>query len=344
MANKLRVSIKEKKRHPFWWLITMIEEKRELKNQRGGENRSPLSKKLFISLVIGFILTGLVSSLWCARYVLTGAGPWILILTLGGAYLIYIIPEILMGITLINKSQVLMIVSIIINIIYLFIFNGLFQRPLVYDDEGGVQYHYAFTLRFVSLSCLIISTALGIVLLILLNRSKGSRKKKRAALWATVIISCGLIGSIGMITMVQQRSTLVMMKKQYTKNRRLYENEQLSELSSDVTGIKTAKFAVIPTSKITLNETDVCRDAQNLQDNVVLIEINGKTISSYDCDYLTGDASENEPFSKRQELAAKYNLTMRQHRKKDHQAGKHIKKTEIHWTKKQIDKYQGIGN
>ena len=225
----------------------MIEEKRELKNQRGGKNGSPLSKKLFISLVIGFILTGLVSSLWCARYVLTGAGPWILVLTLGGAYLIYIIPEILMGITLINRSQVLMIVSIIINIIYLFIFNGLFQRPLVYDDEGGVQYHYAFTLRFVSLSCLIISTALGIVLLILLNRSKGSRKKKRAALWATVIISCGLIGSIGMITMVQQHSTLVMMKKQYTKNRRLYENEQLSELSSDVTGIKTAKFAVIPT-------------------------------------------------------------------------------------------------
>ena len=144
--------------------------------------------------------------------------------------------------------------------------------------------------------------------------------------------------------MIQQHSTLVMMKKQYTKNRRLYENEQLSELSSDVTGIKTAKFAVIPTSKITLNETDVCRDAQNLQDNVVLIEINGKTISSYDCDYLTGDASENEPFSKRQELAAKYNLTMRQHEKKNHQAEKHIKKTEIHWTKKQIDKYQGIGN
>ena len=107
-----------------------------------------------------------------------------------------------------------------------------------------------------------------------------------------------------------------MMKKQYTKNRRLYENDQLSGLSSYVTGIKTAKFAVIPTSKITLNETDVCRDAQNLQDNVVLIEINGKTISSYDCDYLTGGASENEPFSKRQELAAKYNLTMRQHGKK----------------------------
>lgn len=98
-----------------------------------------------------------------------------------------------------------MIVSIIVNIIYLFIFNGLSQRPLVYDDEGGVQYHYAFTLRFVSLSCLIISTALGIVLLILLNRSKGSRKKKRAALWATVIISCGLIGGIGIVTMIQQR-------------------------------------------------------------------------------------------------------------------------------------------
>ena len=138
-----------------------------------------------------------------------------------------------------------------------------------------------------------------------------------------------------------------MMKKQYTKNRRLYENEQLSELSSDVTGIKTAKFAVIPTSKNTLNATDVCRDGrdvQNLQSNVVLIEINGKSLSSYDCDYLTGDASEHEPFSKRQELAAKYNLTMPQHGKKDRQAGKHIKKTEIYWTGKQINKYQKIGN
>ncbi|WP_283581816.1 hypothetical protein [Ligilactobacillus hohenheimensis] len=347
MANKLRASIKEKKRPPFWWLITMIEEKRELKNQRGGENRSPLSKKRFISLVIGFILTGLISSLWCARYVLTGAGPWILILTLGGAYLIYIIPEILMGITLINKSKLLIIVSIIINIIYLFIFNGLFQRPLVYDDEGGIQYHYAFTLRSVSLSCLIISTALGIILLILLNRSKWSRKKNWVALWATVIISYGLIEGIGMITTTQRQSTLVMMKKQYAKNRRLYENDQLSGLSSYVTGIKTAKFAVIPTSKITLNSTDVCRDdrdVQNLQSNVVLIEINGKSLSSYDYDYLTGDASEHEPFSKRQELAAKYNLTMRQHEKKNHQAEKHIKKTEIHWTKKQIYKYQGIGN
>lgn len=323
----------------------MIEEKRELKNQRGVfKNGSPLSNKLFISLVIGFILTGLVGSLWCARYVLTGAGPWILVFTLGGAYVIYIIPEILMGITLINRNKILMIASIIVNIIYLFTFNGLFQRPLVYDDEGGIQYHYAFTWRFVSLSCLIISTALGIILLILINRSKWSRKKNGAALWAIVIISCGLIGSIGIITTIQQRSTLVMMKKQYTKNRRSYENGQLSELSSDVSGIKTAKFAVIPTSKITLNETNVCRDAQNLQDNVVLIGINGKPISSYDYDYLTDKASENEPFGKRQELAAKYNLTMRQHEKKDHQAGKHIKKTEVHWTEKQIDKYQKIGN
>lgn len=134
-----------------------------------------------------------------------------------------------------------------------------------------------------------------------------------------------------------------MMKKQYTKNLKSYENDQLSELGANVTGIKTAKFAVIPTSKITLSSTDICGDNSNLQSNVVLIEINSKPISSYDYDYLIGQASENEPFSKRQELAAKYNLIMRQHEKTDNQSVKHIKKTEIHWTEKQIDKYQGIG-
>lgn len=173
----------------------MTEEKREQKNQCGVfKNRSPLFKNLFINLATGYILTGLFGSPWCARDILTGAGPWILIITFGTAYVIFIVPEILMGIALKNKNKELVTVSVVVNIIYLFIFGGFFQRPLVYDDEGGVQYHYAFGWRFVSLSCLIISIALGIALLILINHSKWSLKKNMVALCATIIISCGLIG------------------------------------------------------------------------------------------------------------------------------------------------------
>lgn len=322
----------------------MIKKKRKSKNQRGFfKNRSLLFKSLFINLAIGYILTGLIGSLWCARSILTGAGPWILIFTFGTVYVIFIVPEILMGIALKNKNKGFVTASIIVNIIYLIIFGGLFNRPLVYDDEAGVQYHYAFDWRFVSLSCLIISIALGITLLILINHSKWSLKKNIVALCATVITSCGLIGNLGILTVVQRHSTLAMMKEQYIKNRKAYENEQLSELDSNVTGIKTAKFAVIPTSKITLESTDVCGDDHDLQSNVVLIEINGKSISSYDYDYLIGQASENEPFSKRQELAVKYNLTMRPHEKTDHQSVKRVKKAEVHWTEKQIDKYKNVG-
>ena len=75
-------------------------------------------------------------------------------------------------------------------------------------------------------------------------------------------------------------------------------------------GIKTVKFAVVPTSKITLTSTDVCGTDSDLQDNVALIEVNGKPISNHDYNYLIGQEDENEPFSK---LAAKYGLTMRKH-------------------------------
>ena len=77
-----------------------------------------------------------------------------------------------------------------------------------------------------------------------------------------------------------------MMKAQYVKNRELTENNQLSDLSSDVVGIKTAKFAVVPTSKITLASTDVCGTNSEFQDNVTLIEVNGKPISNHDYNYL----------------------------------------------------------
>lgn len=302
-------------------------------------------KNLFVCLAVGYILTGLIGSTWCARDILNGAGPWILILTFGTAYTIFIVPEILMIIALITKKKSFVISSVVVNIVYLFTFGGFFERPLVYDDEGGVKYHYAFSWRLQSLTYLIISIMLGIGLLILINHSKKSLRISIFALCVTAIGGCEMIANVKILTDNQRQSTLAMMKKQYVKNRESYENDQLSDLSADAIGIKTAKFAVIPTSKITLESTDVCRsdgDNDSLQNNVVLIEVNGKPISNDDYDYLIGQENENEPFNKRQDLAAKYGLAMR-HQEKDHPPVKQIKKTEVHWTEDQIDRYQGIG-
>ena len=315
--------------------------KEKSKNERGVfRGRSPLFKNLFVNLAVGYILTGLIGSTWCARDVLTGAGPWILIFTLGSVCVIFVVPEILMGIALKNKNKEVVIASVVVNIIYLLIFGGFFKRPLIYDDEAGVTYHYAFGWRFIALSCLILSVALGILLLILINHEKWSLKKNVIALLITAIVSCGLVGGVGILTIVQRHSTLEMMKEQYVKNCESTENDQLSELSSDVVGIKTVKFAVVPTSKITLTSTDVCGTDSDLQDNVALIEVNGKPISNHDYNYLIGQEDENEPFSKRQALAAKYGLTVRKHGKPARQSMKQIKKTEFNWTEKQIDKYQ----
>ena len=315
------------------------------KQERGVFNgRSPLFKNLFVWLAVGYILTGLVGSTWCAQEVFKGAAFFCVLFSLGTVYVLFIVPEILMTVALINKNREVVIASVVINMFYLLVLCGLARRPKVYVDEAGVEYHYAFNWRFIALSCLIISIALGIALLILINHAKWSLRKNRIALLITAIVSCGLIGGVGVVTLVQRHSTLVMMKAQYVKNCESTENNQLSDLSSDVVGIKTAKFAVVPTSKITLASTDECGTEYNLQDNVALIEINGKPISNDDYDYLIGQEDDNEPFSKRQALAAKYGLTMRKHGKPARQSLKQVKKTEVNWTEKQIDKYNDIGN
>ena len=315
------------------------------KHERGVfKGRSPLFKNLFVGLAVGYILTGLVGSTWCAQEVFKGAAFFCVLFSLGIVYVFFIVPEILMTVALINKNREVVIASVTVNMFYLLVLGGLARRPKVYVDEAGVVYHYVFNWRFIALSCLITSIALGIALLILINHTKWSLKKNGIALLITAIVSCGLIGGAGVLTLVQRHSTLVMMKAQYVKNREATEDKQLSDLSSDVVGIKTAKFAVVPTSKITLASMDVCGTDSDLQDNVALIEVNGKPISNHDYNYLIGQEDENEPFSKRQDLAAKYGLTMRKHGKPARQSLKQVKKTEVDWTEKQIDKYNGIGN
>ena len=311
------------------------------KQERGVfKGRSPLFKNLFVGLAVGYILTGLVGSTWCAQEVFKGAAFFCVLFSLGTVYVLFVVPEILMTVALINKNREVVIASVVINMFYLLVLCGLIHRPKVYVDEAGVVYRYVFDWRFIALSCLIISIALGIALLILINHAKWSLKKNKIALLVTVIVSCGMIGGVGIITLVQRHSTLVMMKAQYVKNCEVAENDQLSDLSSDVVGIKTAKFAVVPTSKITLASTGVCGTDSDLQDNVTLIEVNGKPISNHDYNYLIGQEDENESFSKRQALAAKYGLTMRKHGKPARQSLKQVKKTEVNWTEKQIDKYQ----
>ena len=311
------------------------------KHERGVfKGRSPLFKNLFVGLAVGYILTGLVGSTWCAQEVFKGAAFFCVLFSLGIVYVFFIVPEILMTVALINKNREVVIASVTVNMFYLLVLGGLARRPKVYVDEAGVVYHYAFNWRFIALSCLIISIAFGIVMLILINHTKWSLKKNGIALLITAIVSCGLIGGVGVLNLVQRHSTLVMMKAQYVKNREATEDKQLSDLSSDVVGIKTAKFAVVPTSKITLASTDVCGTNSDLQDNVTLIEVNGKPISNHDYNYLIGQEDENEPFSKRQALAAKYGLTMRKHGKPARQSLKQVKKAEVNWTEKQIDKYQ----
>lgn len=315
------------------------------KHERGVfKGRSPLFKNLFVWLAVGYILNGLVGSTWCAQEVFKGAAFFCVLFSLGTVYVLFIVPEILMTVALINKNREVVIASVVINMFYLLVLCGLARRPKVYVDEAGVEYHYAFNWRFIALSCLIISIALGIALLILINHAKWSLRKNKIALLITAIVSCGLIGRVGVVTLVQRHSTLVMMKAQYVKNREATENDQLSDLSSDVVGIKTAKFAVVSTSRITLASTNVCGTDSHLQDNVALIAINGKPISNHDYNYLIGQEDENEPFSKRQSLAAKYGLTMLKHGKPARQSLKEVKKTEVDWTEKQIDKYNGIGN
>lgn len=174
---------------------------------------SPLFKNLFVWLAVGYILTGLVGSTWCAQEVFKGTAFFCVLFSLGTVYVFFIIPEILMTVALINKNREVVIASVVINMFYLLVLCGLARRPKVYVDEAGVVYHYAFTWRFIALSCLIISIAFGIALLILINHANWSLRKNKIALLLTAIVSCGLIGGVGIITLVQRHSTLHSMSK-----------------------------------------------------------------------------------------------------------------------------------
>ena len=175
------------------------------KHERGVfKVRSPLFKNLFVWLAVGYILTGLVGSTWCAQEVFKGAAFFCVLFSLGTVYVLFIVPEILMTVALINKNREVVIASVVINMFYLLVLCGLARRPKVYVDEAGVEYHYAFNWRFIALSCLIISIALGIALLILINHAKWSLRKNKIALLITAIVSCGLIGRVGVVTGIQR--------------------------------------------------------------------------------------------------------------------------------------------
>ena len=101
-----------------------------------------------------------------------------------------------------------------------------------------------------------------------------------------------------------------------------------------MSGVHKVEFAIVPANKFSLS------DLHNTNPDTPIVRINEKKILSDDYNYLTNQEDENEPFSKRQALAAKYGLTMRKHGKPARQSLKQVKKTEVDWTEKQIDKYQ----
>ena len=120
----------------------------------------------------------------------------------------------------------------------------------------------------------------------------------------------------------------------YNKSIKSSENSELSSLTDYVSGVHKVEFAIVPANKFSLS------DLHNTHPDTPIVRINEKKISSDDYNYLTNQEDENEPFSKRQALAAKYGLTMRKHGKPARQSLKQVKKTEVDWTEKQIDKYQ----
>ena len=62
------------------------------KQERGVFNgRSPLFKNLFVWLAVGYILTGLVGSTWCAQEVFKGAAFLCVLFSLWTVYVLFIV-------------------------------------------------------------------------------------------------------------------------------------------------------------------------------------------------------------------------------------------------------------
>ena len=97
-----------------------------------------------------------------------------------------------------------------------------------------------------------------------------------------------------------------------------------------MSGIHKVEFAIVPADKFSLS------DLHNKYPDTPIVQINGKKISSDDYNYLINQEDENEPFSKRQTLAAKYGLTMRKHGKPARQSLKQVKRTEVDCKKRII--------
>lgn len=255
-------------------------------------------------------------------------------ISFGTLYIFFIIPEILMKIALKNKSSEFIIVSLIINIIYFFIFNGLSSAPLVYDDEGEVTYHYAFNWRMLAVICLIISIMLGIIMLIMIYQNYLSKKVQKILLIVTVGGCIFLVSGVVTWTSIQKNQTLVIMKEQYSNNVSDYEDDLLNELVNHSDNIKSVKFAVVPDSDITLADTNVCdKDSSNLDSYVALIEVNGKKISNSNYDKII---MENDLNEEKWEIANKYGITLHCNKNSMQQSMDKFSINEVAWNKEQI--------
>ena len=102
-----------------------------------------LFKNLLVWLAVGYILTGLVGSTWCAQEVFKGAAFFCVLFSLGTVYVLFIVPEILMTVALINKNREVVIASVVINMFYLLVLCGLARRPKVSWSRVPLRFQLA---------------------------------------------------------------------------------------------------------------------------------------------------------------------------------------------------------
>lgn len=289
---------------------------------------SSKSNKIFSRLGILYLICFIPFYFWCVNWVDSYISGWGFLFTLGIPLYILAIPGFLMIKALDNKDSYTVIDSMLVNILYGALFNHLSSVPYLNDGT----FEYEFSLRFLGLAGLIFCIMIGIVMALML----GELSKERSKLIAKIGLIGGgfLVLGLSVITAVQWHSQSIIENVRYNKSIKSSENSELSSLTDYVSGVHKVEFAIVPANKFSLS------DLHNTHPDTPIVRINEKKISSDDYNYLTNQEDENEPFSKRQALAAKYGLTMRKHGKPARQSLKQVKKTEVDWTEKQIDKYQ----
>lgn len=301
------------------------------------KNKSRAFKLTYDLLVIVYLFASFKVSVWEARFILSGAGPWAIIFTFGLAFVIFLIPEIIFFNALKVKTKKRMVSAIAFNGLFYLFLNGLLTAPRLDGDEGGVTHFYAFNWRQSAAFYFAISIVVGIAL-VLMCYSKRSLKQKILILTCSSLIGLAFAGITVMITQKQKTETLTEIRSRYRREVRSVKKEMLTDLADSVTGVHEVKFAVLSPSEVTLKNNEGCDSDRgcNVENDVLLIELNGKQIKSSDY-YELLDSGENNSKQK-QELATKYGIQINHDNKKTKVAD--IQQKEVIWNQSKFNKFQ----